>query len=76
MACSFVMSRYTPGVLVKLVDVPDRSLYIKTMYGSLGVLINKVEDTRMMWQVFVQGNIVTLHELDFELLIEKTSDAD
>lgn len=70
------MSRYTPGVLVKLVDVPDQSLYIKTMYGSLGVLINKVEDTRKMWQVLVQGNIVTLHELDFELHIKKMSDAD
>ncbi len=68
--------RYTPGVIVKLADVPDQSLYIKTMYGSLGVLINKVEDTRRMWQVLVQGNIVTLHELDFELLIEKTSDGD
>lgn len=68
--------RYTSGALVKLVDVPDRSLYVKTMYGSLGVLINKVEDTRRMWQVFVQGNIVTLHELDFELLIEKTNDGD
>lgn len=68
--------RYAPGVLVKLVDVPDRSLYIKTMYGSLGVLINKVENARRLWQVLVQGNIVTLHELDFELLIEKTSDGD
>jgi hypothetical protein len=68
--------RYAPGVLVKLVDVPDRSLYIKTMYGSLGVLINEVENARKLWQVLVQGNIVTLHELDFELLIEKTSDGD
>lgn len=68
--------RYAPGVLVKLVDVPDQSLYIKTMYGSLGVLINKVENARRLWQVLVQGNIITLHELDFELLIEKTSDGD
>ena len=68
--------RHVPGVLVKLVDVPDQSLYIKTMYGSLGVLINKVENARRLWQVLVQGNIITLHELDFELLIEKTSDGD
>lgn len=68
--------RYAPGVLVKLIDVPDQSFYsfyIKTMYGSSGVLISKVENSRRLWQVLVQGNIVALHELDFELLIEKTS---
>ena len=68
--------RYAPGALVKLVDVPDQSLYIKTMYGSTGMLVKKVEDTKWIWQVLVQGSIVTLHELDFELLIEKTSDSD
>ena len=68
--------RYVPGALVKLVDVPDRHLYIKTMYGSLGMLVNKVENARKLWHVFVEGDIVTLHELDFELLIEKTSDGD
>jgi len=68
--------RYIPGALVKLIDVPDQSFYIKTMYGSSGVLVSKVENSRRLWQVLVQGNIVTLHELDFELLIEKTSDGD
>ena len=73
--------RSAPGDLVKIIEAGDRSLYTKTFRGKVGILIKnlgppQIMSSKRLWETLVEGKIITLHELDFELLIEKTNDDD
>ena len=73
--------RSAPGDLVKIIEAGDQSLYTKTFRGKVGILIKnlgppQIMSSKRLWETLVEGKIITLHELDFELLIEKTNDDD
>jgi hypothetical protein len=68
--------RYAPGDLVEIIEAGDQSLYIKTFRGKAGILIKnlgppEIMSSKRLWETLVEGKVITLHELDFELLVKK-----
>ena len=73
--------RYVPGDLIEIIEARDQSLYTKSFCGKAGILIKNLGppqamSSKRLWEVLIEGKVITFHELDFELLVKKMSDGD
>ena len=69
------MSAYDVGKLVEIIEAPDQNKYLIKLYkGKFGILLGKSvmdRSSSRVWDVLIDGNVLTFHELDMKVIVHR-----
>ena len=56
-----------PGDLMRIIEVPDQTPWVRREAGKVCLLIRNLEKSDgspFMWEVLIEGRVMTVHKLD------------
>lgn len=59
-----------PGDLVEIILAPEQSLYQRSFFGKLGIVVENVsaQSSPNIWKIFVEDQCVYMHKLNFKVV--------